>query len=423
MSTAQGERRYILGLALIAAAILIIGAKLRPPKVAETVVSPAEMVRLQRLTQRRTLENLTSYFPRLADEVKPGVVWLEGLATSGVVWRSGAIATSYPAKHPRAGIFAAGPAGRQGLDPEILSPLFPVALLKERTPSAVRPVFRTTPAALEQGAWLLQVVSQAGGGHLITPGVYGGVSRVRCGDFQVDAVKTNLPLGDLTLGGGIFELNGNLVGLILACGDSRQAVTPESVDEIVAEASSFAGQIIRRYGFRVAALTPETRRLFQAETGLLVTEVAAGTRAELAGLEPGDVIQALEETPVNAIDDLARLVLPVAYPRFTLYVRRGAKVAPLGLEACDSDSPPVLLKPDQPGILFASPPEGYPIESIAPGSPAERAALAPGDRILSVNGRRHRNVAEIEQALSSNGSRPAFLVVQRGQRKLGVVLR
>ena len=69
------DRRYIVTLAGAAAAILVLGVLLRPGPIAdEPLPSPpsqAELSRLTRITQRRSLEAMQEYFGGRRDRRRP----------------------------------------------------------------------------------------------------------------------------------------------------------------------------------------------------------------------------------------------------------------------------------------------------------------------------------------------------------------
>lgn len=424
MSSKRTHRQYVALLALVSGAILIFGSLLKPKKTPETPISQAELVSLQTLTQRRNLEDMASFFSDIANGVKSGLVWLEGMGAGGVVWEgNGLIISPGPRDLTTPTVSALTPEGEIALQTDVLSPEFPVARLRAPGESGLRPVFRTSVALLQQGAWILQVTSQQDGSHLFARGIYGGIGSARCGEFDVETVETSLPLTEAALGGGLFDMDGNLLGVLLRCGDRVSAVTPEGVDAILAEANTFGGQLARRYGLRVEALTDETRRYFEAETGVLVTRIFRGMPADAAGLVPGDVIQALDDNPINTVDDLARLVLPVAYPTFHLYVKRGRRSLRLDLMASESDIPSTVTEAAGQGIRLGSAAEGYLIENVIPGSRAERASLKTGDRLLEVGGRQYGDLEAVRKILSDTSQETVFIVVQRGERKLGVFLR
>lgn len=418
MPSQPPPRRYVALLALIAGLILLVGAKFRPKAIAEASLSPAEVRRLQILTQRRNLENLTSYFTGIADDANSAVVWLRGMEMSGVVWNGeGLVIGACPRRLTDRTITA----GTAVLEPEVLSEVFPVAAMRAPRQTSLRPAARSPVETLTPGSWIVQVAAKPDGGYYHAPGNFGGLAADDCGDFRVWTVKTNLPLGESALGGGLFDMDGKLLGVVLRCGDVYSAVAPEGVDKILTAAQGLAGQVLRRYGFRAEPLDEQARKYFHTDRGLLVTEVWTGRRAAAAGLAPGDIIQALDDTEVHRLDDLTRLTLPVAYSEFDLWVWRAGKTLHVKVPAIGSET--AALDGNGQGISLAGPPSGFLIEEIAPGSRAARASLRPGDRLLSIAGRRPESVAAAQTVLSDQQAGPVFATVQRGPRCIGVFLR
>lgn len=213
----------------------------------------------------------------------------------------------------------------------------------------------------------------------------------------------------------------NLVALVVRCGDHFTALEVGEVDRILRAADTVPGQMLRRYGLRLEPLGAAGKQCFGAERGLLVTEVFSGRPAAAAGVEPGDILQGLDDGEVNTHDDLARLVLPMAYPAFDLWVWRDRKTIRVRMPATESEF--AFSVPEfNPGVLLDAPGEGFLIAEIVPGSAAAAAELRPGDRLVRVGARRPRNVKEAEAALARRPDGPIHLVVQRGSRRFGVVL-
>ncbi len=65
-----------------------------------------------------------------------------------------------------------------------------------------------------------------------------------------------------------------------------------------------------RLGIRVADITPEIARRFNLtdEQGVIVTDIAPGSKGELAGLMPGDVIKEINHRPIPSVDDYNRAI-------------------------------------------------------------------------------------------------------------------
>jgi S1-C subfamily serine protease len=91
--------------------------------------------------------------------------------------------------------------------------------------------------------------------------------------------------------------------------------------------------------------------------------------------------------------------------------------------ASESDIPSTVTEAAGQGIRLGSAAEGYLIENVIPGSRAERASLKTGDRLLEVGGRQYGDLEAVRKILSDTSQETVFIVVQRGERKLGVFLR
>lgn len=73
-----------------------------------------------------------------------------------------------------------------------------------------------------------------------------------------------------------------------------------------AEQSEESGE---SWGMTVANITPEVARRFQLERtqkGVIVTEVAPGSSAELAGIQAGDVIEEVNRQQIESVDDFTQ---------------------------------------------------------------------------------------------------------------------
>ena len=96
---------YVAVLAVIAGSILMVGSLMRPVKPVEQDSAPpsrVEMMRLQRMAQRGSLEQTADFFAALASDVGAHLVRLDALGQSGLVWDAeGRVVTANRLRGPR----------------------------------------------------------------------------------------------------------------------------------------------------------------------------------------------------------------------------------------------------------------------------------------------------------------------------------
>jgi S1-C subfamily serine protease len=176
-----------------------------------------------------------------------------------------------------------------------------------------------------------------------------------------------------------------------------------------------------RYGMRVANLGEASQAYFRRKEGVAIQETWRGYRGDQAGLLPGDLIIGLEGKPVRSVDDLEVLVLPLSLETFDLQVLRGAKAMRVDLRARPPSSA-TAVESSHSGLGLSSPLAGYPIDSVAPGSPAAQAGVQPGDRLLKIDQADPGSQASVQQLFAQRRSKPLHVVLERGERRWEVIL-
>jgi S1-C subfamily serine protease len=417
------QRQYIAVIAVTSVVVLALGVLLKPKQLPAPTISGEETLRLQTLTQRRNLENLAVYFSEVAGGIQPGLVWLNEIALTGLVWnQEGLIVTAGPNHLTPEEVTALTTRGNITVKSQLLSVNFRAASLEAPRGSRLQPVHKSNFQGLTPGIWIIQVARQAGGNYLFTPGVYGGIAPTRCGSTEYQAIQSNLPLTDSALGGGLFDVDGNLLGVLLRCGDHLAAVVPADVDRELARAASLEGQLLQSYGLQMTGLDDVSRRYFQSQEGVLVTAVTDGQLADVAGLTPGDVITTLDKTPVLAPDDLRPLTMSKDGNGFQLEVRRKRRTVRIDLQTGASQAPGQRQSAEFRDVALTDPSQGYLVETVLRGSRADRASIQAGDRLLLVDGKPPRSVAAVRKAFSEDNRDPIFLLLHRGSRKIGTFL-
>ena len=418
------NRHYVVTLALVAATILAVGSLLRPAPVADDRAPPsppqADLGRLARLAQRRSLDNMTDYFAAVANDVEASVVGLRLLARSGVVWEPGLVVTTrLEPRFPDATVVST-PGGELGAASAGSGPHLPLALVRVPSAGEFTPIRRRASTRLDPGVWTVFVSERGRPGF--TPATYRETSALRCDGHMVGDVVTSVALTPELAGAGLFDLDGNLLGVVLRCGDRFAVVPVGDIDSLVRLARSVHGRIAQRYGLGLEAVTPEERSHLGVTFGLMVREIWTGYLAEAAGLVPGDVIVAINAEPIGAIDQLGPLVDAGDVAAYDLTVTRGDDIVGIQLPT----DPAVFAAREAEiaveGLVWDDPNRGYRIDTVLPSTPAARAGLRAGDRLLRIDGEMPDDLDAVRAALSPSREVSVMLELERGARRWAVVL-
>jgi serine protease Do len=412
--------KYIASLAAAAATVLVLGFLLKPDKPqaeSNPPLSPIETQRLARMAQRRALDTMTEHFSAVVSDLAGRVLQVGAGTGSGILWNTGLVVT----------------AGRSTPSPESTVVMTPEGHLLTATRSVDGPNLPLTAyelpvqpppggerieeaGAIEPGEWLLAVWHHEGD-LAFSPGNFLETRSTRCGEMGVEAVLTSIALSDEMAGGGLFDLDGALVAVVLPCDEEHVALTPDSVSRLLERGHGFEAEMLASYGLRTLPVDEAARDLLGVEDGALVSEIWRGYPADESGLRPGDVIVSLGEQDVASPQDLEPLLLPPELQPRQLRVRRGRRTLEVDLsprqaqEAVDEETHGVQLEP---------PPAGFTIGAVSPGSHGDDAGLRAGDRILRIDDREPRSPAELRRAL--NRGRPVFVEIERDRRRLGLLL-
>lgn len=414
--------KYILTLALVSASILISGSLLKPNKQpTDQPLTETELTRLQVLAQRGSLDNMAEFFAQLAGDVQRSVVRLPRADRSGVIWAPDLAVTAAGRGFDDYETFWAPNGQAISAEATVAAPSLPIAAMQTAGDVALPMAIRRPVEFLRPGTWILVLWRRETQEHAFAPANYLGTQEIRCWDSSFQEVVTTMALSDLMAGGGVFDLDGNLLGLVVSCNGRPTVLSNASVQAALDDGNSFAGRMATRYGMRIADLGDDEQAYHKRKDGAIVKEVWRGYGADRAGLLPGDLIVNLQGKPVRSVDELEVMVLPVAQEIFDLDVVRGGRALALKLRARPPSSPEA--RDDlHAGFKLSTPQEGYPIEFVMAGSPASRAGIQPGDRLLKIDYEDPANANAVRQAFSKSRTGPLHLVLERGDRRWAVLL-
>ncbi len=419
------NRTYAASLALVAILILVVGWLIRPPDEAlapATALSETELARLARLAERRSLDNMTAYFSTVADDVESSVLLVRSAGTTGLVWDDFTIAAPHRGHHPPDVVMIDAASGDHESHTEAWVPDVPVTIVgRPDTAVELTPVRRRL-APLRSGDWIV-AVWRTPRGPAFAIGHHLQTLSTTCGTVVADEMLSSLPLADAMIGGGLFDAAGEIVGVILPCGDRLAAVAPPAVDAMLALAASLPARLAGRVGLAAGPMDGSEADHFGGARGLLVREIWMGSAADRAGLRPGDMILSVGDAPVAALEDLAPLA-DAERPTLALGIRRGAAAMMIDVPASGASADAPAVAPPSAGLVWDTPARGFRIDGVVPGSPAADAGIAGGDRLVRIDGAAPRTLAQVERLLAAKSRSPTvFVEIERGGRRIGMLLR
>jgi S1-C subfamily serine protease len=153
----------------------------------------------------------------------------------------------------------------------------------------------------------------------VTAGVISALGRSlpsRSGRLIEDVIQTDAALNPGNSGGPLLNSRGEVIGVNTAIIQAAQGISfaiAINTAKLIAARLIRDGRVRRSYvgiaGQTVPLLTRVVRYFgLSTETAVFVVNVEKGSPAERAGLREGDLIVAFGERPVQAIDDLLRLL-------------------------------------------------------------------------------------------------------------------
>ena len=174
-------------------------------------------------------------------------------------------------------------------------------------------------AALRVGQIAIAIGSPYGFQHSVTAGIVSALGRsmrAQTGRLLDNIIQTDAALNPGNSGGPLVDSRGNVIGVNTAVILPAQGICfaiGASTAERVAIALIREGRVRRAYlgiGGQTVALPRRVVRHFglSKESGVRVDSVAAESPAARAGMQSGDVIVRIGDTPVATIDDLQRLL-------------------------------------------------------------------------------------------------------------------
>ena len=414
MPATRRNPKYLAALAAASLAILVVGFALRPSgRVSESlqVAAPVDTLRLQRLTQRRSIEGLGEFFGEVADQAAPYVLRIQEADRSAILWDPGRAATSGGRRpEPETDALRREPDHAVVGRVRVRGPNIPATLYEVEGGTRLTPLERVAAQLYNDGAWTVAVWRDPTRHLTYASGQFLGSQQRICGEDYRTMIRTNINLVEGMEGGGLFDIEGGLMGLIVRCDDQLAVLEVEDLEGLFESEQNLESRLAARYGMRLTSLSEAAGSLLGAEDGLLVTTIWRGYPAHSGGLRPGDVVTRLDGKSVETLDDFESTLLPVARELFELRVLRWGRRRAVELPARTGQ-----LAAGE--VRWSAPHDGVELDQIGPASAVGRAGGVPGDRLLQVNRTRPADTAAASRALNSEGA--IYVVLERAGRTWG----
>jgi hypothetical protein len=298
--TEPRSSRYVAILAVTAGLILIFGWLLRPrdiPQSPPSVPSETELQELARRAQRRSLESTRAYFADVAADVYLSLGYIPSTGTSGIVWDDSHVVTGPMPIADRAAAVTVRTASGERSAEVTSSRRLPLSHL-EVTLGPPGRMPRRAASLPQVGDWIL-VVWQTDQAPAFAAANFRQIASTTCGIAHVQEFIASIPLTGPMTGGGIFDMDGELLAVVLPCGNRVAAIESASVDDIIKRVGTVEERLLARYGVLFSSISPEERHYFSATNGLLVRELWMRTRADAAGFQAGGRRRGSERSSVD----------------------------------------------------------------------------------------------------------------------------
>ncbi len=281
------------------------------------------------------------------------------------------------------------------------------------------------------GEWVVAMGNPFGLGGTVTAGIVSAVSRdIGSGPYD-QFIQVDAPINQGNSGGPLFTQDGKVIGMNTAIFSPTGGsvgigfAIPSDMIRNVSEQLVASGHVTRGYvGVGTQSVSPAMAKALHLPepTGALLASVVSGSPAAKAGLEPGDVIEAVNGQKVASPRDLALTVAGVAPGEDAKFhilrdgqdrdinVKVGEQQPERTARAHTDEAAPhgqlglalaPLTRDERAQLQVPDDQDGVLVRGVRPGSPAEGAGLRPGDVIVGVGNQIVTSPSDATKAIGS----------------------
>jgi serine protease Do len=329
---------------------------------------------------------------------------VNGMGTGIVIDHRGYILTNYHVVE-NVEVIQVTLADKRGFVAQLVSndPVSDLAVIKIDADDDLPVITIGTSSDLLHGEPVIAVGNAFGYGHTVADGIISALHRevqVSATQSYHDLIQTNAAINPGNSGGPLLNIDGQMIGINVAVRVGAQNIGfAIPVDEAIEIAARLLN--VEQIDQLVHGMVGETR-ISGAEPRFVLRSVRPGSSAADCGLQPGDVITAVDQTPVQRALDVERALIgrgagqPVA-----IDVQRDGQ--PQTVELVLAALPPgdsnqfgdrtwqllgMKLSPvpkSENASLFARYRGGMRIDAIRPDGPAANQGIRPGDVLVGMH--------------------------------------
>jgi serine protease Do len=293
---------------------------------------------------------------------------------------------------------------------------------------------------LQVGQWVLAIGAPFGFENSATAGIVSAKGRTLPDSGYVPFIQTDVPINPGNSGGPLFDMQGHVIGInsqIYSRSGGYMGVSfsiPINVAMQVAHQILTTGHVERgKLGVVIQNVDQGLADSFglpQPE-GALVSSVEPDGASARAGVQPGDVILALNGEPVQTSSQLPVRIaslMPGTTVHLTIWRDHSKREIDVKLASMSDEAVASAENPQQQsgslGLAVRPLTHDEQQEAHTHGGllvegasgPSEDAGIQPGDVVLAANGVRVGTVDELRAAVEKSKGHVALLIQRGGQR-------
>lgn len=291
---------------------------------------------------------------------------------------------------------------------------------------------------LQVGDFVVAIGNPFGLGQTVTTGIVSALGRSGLGiEGYENFIQTDASINPGNSGGALVNLRGELVGIntaIISPAGGNVGIgfaipvnmAKASMEQILESGEVKRGQI----GVGIQDITADLQKAFKlknGQQGVLITGVFDDTPAKAAGVEPGDIIIAVDGAATSSSAQLrSQIGVKKIGEKIVLSVIRDGNKKKLTVKVGDpvgNARSPGSLNPLLEGASFKDTEhgEGIVVANLEPRTPLAYSGIHPGDVIYSVNQQQVKSLDDLKKAVSKDDKQLLLRITRNGRAFYAVV--